>query len=708
MLQIQTKYINPVKLILLFVLFLFQNAMGQNNIQNIDSTLNLMPWPKSVETRNGKFLLTSDFTINVSQKKTKRIEIATIKFLRRLSDQTGLFLNNGFAYYHSNSRKPSLTISYKTIGKLEINQDESYELTVTPTKISINAPTDIGAIYALETLFQTITSNETSYYFPAISIKDAPRFTWRGLMIDAARHFMPVEVIKRNLDAMTAVKLNVLHWHLSDDQGFRVESKIHPEFQEVASDGLYYTQDQLKDVVKYASERGIRVIPEIDVPGHATAILNAFPEIGSKDTIYSLERNSGIFNPTLDPTNEKTYEILSDLFGEMAAIFPDKYFHIGGDENEGKDWDSNAKIQEFKKLHHLKTNHDLQTYFNILLEKILQKNGKKLMGWEEIMTSNMPKSALIHSWRGVNEGLEKGQTLFDAAKKGYNTILSNGYYLDLMQPASFHYMNDPLPANSNLTETEEKRILGGEATIWSELVTPTTIDSRIWPRAAAIAERFWSPSTLNNINFMYKRLPIINYELEQLGVTQIKNKDVILRLISNNQNTEALYQLTEIFEPVKIYSRNENGTEYKTFSPFTLLADACTADANDALRFKNLTSNYVQTHSETTKNKLIELLTKWKNNYNLFLKMNEPNPKLLAIEPISKNLSTLAFNLLQILSNENINSVNKQELITQFNEITRPRLDVVFPFSEILKNFITDCYTNQHLNIDLNTHPNPY
>ncbi|EDO26761.1 predicted protein, partial [Nematostella vectensis] len=333
-------------------------------------------------------------------------------------------------------------------------------------------------------------------------ISDTPRFLWRGLLIDAARHFQPVDVIKRNLEALAAVKMNVFHWHLTDDQGFRIESKVYPKLHELASDGLYYTQHQIKDVVKYAARLGIRVIPEIDVPGHATAILTAYPELGSKDKYtYTLQRNAGIFDPTLNPTIDKTYEFLENLFAEVTSLFPDEYFHIGGDENEGKHWSENKKMTAFKKKHNLKTNHDLQTYFNIKLEKILSKFGKKLMGWDEIMTKNMPTTAVIHSWRGTTEGL-KESTLIEAAKKGYQSVLSNGYYIDRMQSVVHHYKVDPI-GNAKLTPAQRARVLGGEATMWGELVTPLTIDSRIWPRTAAIAERFWSPKNITDIDHLF-------------------------------------------------------------------------------------------------------------------------------------------------------------------------------------------------------------
>lgn len=621
------------KIILLFVSLFSIICIGQTE------ELNLMPWPQEINSGESQFIIKPDFTISVNQTGSSRIEVATTKFLRRLGGRTGVFIKNGFAFNSSEIENPSLEIVFKKNGKLGINQDESYELKVLEDKILLNATTDIGIVYGLETLLQLINNNDTSFYFTEVTIKDFPRFTWRGLMIDVARHFQPVEVIKRNLDAMSAVKMNVLHWHLTDDQGFRIESKTHPKLHELGSDGLYYTQDQIKEVVKYASDRGIRVVPEVDVPGHATAILTAYPEIASKDMEYSIERNSGIFHPTLDPTNEKTYQIIGDLFGEMATLFPDKYVHIGGDENEGKHWDESEHIQKFMKKHDLETNHDLQTFFNIRLEEILAKHGKLVMGWEEIMTDKMPTTALIHSWKGVNEGVELGGSLKIAAKRGYNTILSNGFYIDLLQPVCEHYLVDPLPQNNNLTAEEKARILGGEATMWTELVTNLNIDSRLWPRTAAIAERFWSDASINDVESMYKRLDYVSFRLEELGIDHIRNRNVILRNITNNQDTKSLEVLASVCEPLKIYTRNTGGTEYKTYSPFTLFADACTVDASASFKFRKVVNGFLE--NQNGKTEMLSFFDAWIYNYENFKTLNK-NPILNEIDPLYSNLASIS------------------------------------------------------------------
>jgi len=649
--------------------------------KKIAEKYNLMPWPKEITENGQKFSIREDFTIGVNNL-NNRIYTNTTSFLRRLSGRTGVFIDKGFASKVSENEQTSLSINFKRTGKLELNEDESYILKITNEQINISAVTDIGAIRGLETLLQLISFDKKGFFFPGLVINDSPRFPWRGLMIDVARHFQPMDVIKRNLDAMASVKLNVFHWHLTDDQGFRVESKTYPKLHQLASDGQYYSHKQIKEIVKYASTKGIRVIPEFDVPGHASAILTAYPEIGSSDTISSIERYAGVFDPTLDPTNDKTYEFLDNLFKEITPLFPDDYFHIGGDENEGKHWNTNPKILAFKKTYNLKSNHELQTHFNIKLEKILKKYGKHLMGWDEIMTSNMPTTALIHSWRGENEGLSKGGTLIEAAKKGYKTVLSNGYYIDRMQSVVDHYLVEPI-GNAKLTESERARILGGEATMWSELVTPLTIDSRIWPRTAAIAERFWSDKTVNDIDNMYKRLDVVSFRLEELGITHIKNQDVILRNIANNQDIYSLKTLVNICEPLKIYARNEGGTEYKSFSPFTLFADACTSDASGKLLFTKTIDDYIIIQSEENKNAILYYLNKWISNYEKFETL-EKNPILNQITPTYTNLASISKAYRNLLNNT-ISRNEHEKVKVLLNQLRTPFVDVELVIHDDLK-----------------------
>jgi hexosaminidase len=654
-----------------YIFILLLSSILANSQVKTDA-LNLMPWPQSIRLTDGNFALSKGFKVNITGNPNPRIFIGATQFLRKLDGRTGMFFNQGFVNGLNEVPNAELQINCAQNGKIGLYEDESYHLEINSAKITINAKSDLGALHALETLLQMLQNNSVSYYFPLASIADFPRFSWRGLMIDAARHFQPVEVIKRNLDAMAAMKMNVFHWHLVDDQGWRIEMKKHPKLTQLASDGDFYTQEEIKNIVKYADERGILVVPEIDVPGHASAILTAYPEIGSKinsdKTTYSIERNAGVFTPTLDPFNPKTYQLLSEIFDEVCPLFSGKYFHIGGDENEGKDWDSNPKIQEFKKKNKLATNHDLQTYFTMQLVPMLKKHNKVLMGWEEIMTKNMSKDAIIHSWKGPNEGVPTSQSLVNAVKNGYKTVLSNGYYVDLMQGVESHYLNDPMPKNSTLSTEEKGRILGGEATMWSELATPTTIDSRIWPRTCAIAERLWSNENVTDLVSLRKRLKTISFRLEEVGITHIRNKAVLLRNISNNQKTHDLEDFSNICEPLKIYSRNIGGTEYQMYSPLTLFADACTPDASDALNFDTAVNEYLKNKSLENQVLVTDFLKKWISTNANLIQISANAPLVQPLLPLSKSLADLSAQLLLIIDKkQSVNPTVLKDLLEQCN-----------------------------------------
>jgi len=401
-------------------------------------------------------------------------------------------------------------------------------------------------------------------------------------MIDVARHWQPMKVIKRNLDGMALVKLNVLHLHLTEDQGFRIESKTFPRLHELGSDGHYFTQEQMREIIAYAAARGIRVVPEFDIPGHATSWVVGFPELASAPGPYAIERKWGVFDPVLDPTNPKLYEVLDGFLGEMAALFPDAYLHIGGDENNGVQWGANPKIQTFIRERMLKDNPGLHAYFNTRVHSILAKHGKKLVGWDEILHPDLPAGSLIHSWRGP-EGIA------EATKRGFTTILSNGYYIDLCYPAADHYLTDPVPAGTPLTPEPQKLVLGGEATMWSEWVTPETIDSRIWPRTAAIAERLWSPREVRNVRDMYRRLAVVSQRLEEAGLQHESYVDPALRRLAGDGATPAdlaaLRTFVDLLEPVKHYRRGQQQPGATQFTPLTGLVDCARPDSAAAREF---------------------------------------------------------------------------------------------------------------------------
>jgi hexosaminidase len=594
---------------------------------------NLMPVPANVNWKNGRLPVSKNFTVAVSGKTDERLKQYIFRVLRRLEGRTILEFSRDFSTDAANTH---LLIETGSTGSAipQLGDDESYSLEINDRQAKISAPTTVGAMRGLETFLQLLEGDKDGFYFPAVSVQDKPRYPWRGLMIDSARHFQPMEVLKRNLDAMAAVKMNVLHWHLTEDQGFRVESKKLPELHRMGSDGLFYTQEQVREIIRYAADRGIRVMPEFDMPGHATAWLVSHPEIGSAPGPYKIERLPGIFDPTLDPTNEATYKLLEVFFKEMAALFPDRYMHIGGDENEGKQWNANAKIQAFMKANNIKDNHALQTYFNKRLLKFLEKNGKIMMGWDEIFQPDLPKNVVIHSWRGQ-------KALAEAARQGYTGVLSNGYYIDLMFPAAQHYTVDPIPADTTLSAEEQKRVLGGEATMWSEWVSPETIDSRIWTRTAAIAERLWSPQAVNDVEDMYRRLEIVSGQLEELGLTHRKNQEMLLRRLANNQDVSALRTLVSVIEPVKEYKRYQVRPQ-TMLSPLSGLIDAAQADAPGARRFNKLIQTYAK--NKDFQNALIPLsvfFAEWKNSGAVLKKQIENAPALMEANQLAADLENL-------------------------------------------------------------------
>ncbi|MGZ4789327.1 MAG: beta-N-acetylhexosaminidase, partial [Terriglobales bacterium] len=528
-------------LLALLCVFLCATVFAQNTPE-----LDLMPLPAKVQLTSGQLIVDQNFTLGIAGAKDSRIEHAAERFLQRLSSQTAIPLKTTVG-----GTDAKLVISAQNADNnlVALGSDESYVLEVMPTGAKLSAPNDLGVLHGLETFLQLVKASPDGFAVPALRIDDQPRFPWRGLMIDVSRHFMLMDVIKRNVDGMAAVKMNVLHLHLSDNQGWRFESKKHTKLQELGSDGLYFTQDQLRDLVEYCRERGIRVVPEFDLPGHSTALLVGYPELASLPGPYEIERHWGIFDPALDPTNDKVYEFLDKLFGEVADIFPDPYLHIGGDEVNGKQWSANANIQKFMGEHNIKGNDALQAYFNQRLLKVVQKHKRVMEGWDEILHPDLPKDAVIQSWRGP-----KG--LAAAAHAGYKAMLSNGWYLDLMWSAERHYMNEPFSGDAaNLTPEEKQRVLGGESCMWAEFVKPENVDSRIWPRNAAIAERLWSPQNVVDIESMYRRMYSESARLDSLGLTHNTNYEPMLRRIVGSNDTAALRVLADAVEPVKDYTR---------------------------------------------------------------------------------------------------------------------------------------------------------
>jgi hexosaminidase len=544
-------------------------------------TRGLLPVPSTVQWGTSRFGLKGHWRVQLQGPKADSTLRSTLtQFGTWLSQQAS---DKRLSTAYVSTGAADLTIRYGRLGQLSVlGDDESYSLRVTPMGIALSATTHLGVLRGLATLRQLLSTEKKEYSFAEVDITDSPRFKWRGLLIDAARHFMPVAVIKRNLDGMAAVKLNVLHWHLSDDQAFRVESHVLPRLHQVG--GQFYTQAQVREVIGYAAQRGIRVIPELDMPGHTTSWMAAYPELASIDSTYGPAQTWRTLNIALDPTKESTYQLIDKLLGEMTALFPDPYFHIGGDENDGRQWRRSPRIMAWSKEHgFVKDNgqldkHGLQTYFNRRILAFVTKYHKRMVGWDEILGPGLPEDAVIQSWRG-----RKG--LYDAAKQGHAALLSNGYYLDLNLTAASHYLNDPIPEDAPLNATQKALILGGEATMWAEFADSIIIESRIWPRAAAVAERLWSAASVRDVPDMYRRLAVVSAELETLGLQHRQAPEQLLSQLAGARDVAPLRTLAGVVEPVKEYKRHFQGMTYTPTTPLNRLVDAAPAESEAARQF---------------------------------------------------------------------------------------------------------------------------
>ena len=418
------------------------------------SPLPLMPWPQQVEqpASGGALTLTPSLTLQISG---DHLAGAEARWLERISNQTGWPLLPATQPVVAPTIRIVIT---EAVDPLPLpDSDERYQLQVNGDGVLLTAHSRFGAMRGMETLLQLIQNGEQGTTIPYVTIHDHPRFPWRGVLIDTARHFMPVETLKRQIDGIAAARMNVFHWHLTDDQGWRFASSHYPQLQQKASDGNYYSQQQMREIVKYATDRGVRVVPELDIPGHASALAVAMPELISAPGPWQIERGWGVFKPLLDPSNEQVYQVIDTLVGEMAAIFPDPWLHIGGDEVDPTQWNDSPTIQQFMREHGLKDAHALQAYFNQRVEKILEAHQRQMMGWDEIAHPTLPRSILIQSWQGQD-------ALSALAKENTRGILATGFYLDQPQPASYHYRNEVTPRGLN---GQDRLRPGDQAQSWS-------------------------------------------------------------------------------------------------------------------------------------------------------------------------------------------------------------------------------------------------
>jgi hexosaminidase len=611
-----------------------------------------MPLPKSLTVENGSFRLTAGFTIAVKADNTDSILFLAVNRMHQtLNRRTGLFFRQENIRSKAYSDTAGLIVSVKLKSGISIGADESYQLQVTKQQVRLEANTTLGALRGLETILQLQTHDESGFCLPLVIIRDAPRFAWRGLMIDVARHFIPMDVLKRNVDAMAAVKMNILHLHLSDDQGFRVESKIFPRLQSMGSNGKFYTQAEIRELINHAKERGIIIVPEFDMPGHATSWFAGYPELATQPGPYSpgspykLNRSQPLSLvkimqaiqttafPTFNPTKESVYNFLDRFIGEMSALFPAPYFHIGADENNGVAWKQDSAVEDFMMKNNIANTHELQAYFVDRVQKLAAKYGKITIGWDELFSKNLSKNVIVQVWTPMSPPALVQQI----SDHGNLLIISKGLYLDHFMPAYIHYKLD-FPVED---------ILGAETAQWTEIADAGNIETRIWPRAAAIAERFWSPKSAIDVFDMYRRLFIIGDELAESGLMHQCNYDRMTGRLATGYNFQALKNLMDILTPLKGYKRLfalmalPEAVSYPN-APLVRAADIAMVDPRVKWEFRKNVVEYLHSKSARSEQVIREMLIVWSANYNQLQSLFKSSALAREIEEHSKNLSALS------------------------------------------------------------------
>jgi hexosaminidase len=506
------------------------------------ASINVVPIPASVIEGEAEFHLSSSTTIAVAPE------------LARSRDAVRMLLApaTGFPYAEADEgRSAGIQVVYD-----RERPAEGYRLEVTGSGIEISASADAGVFYALQTLRQLLPADiyssapvEKNWAVPALVIEDEPRFQWRGLHLDVGRHFMPVEFVKKYIDLLAVHKLNTFHWHLTEDQGWRIEIKRYPKLTEIGSvraqtvmghplfksadelefdgtpHGGFYTQDEVREVVAYAQERHVTIVPEIEFPGHAQAAIAAYPELGNTGKQLKVRENWGISKNTIKPS-EETLEFYRNVLAEVIELFPSQYIHIGGDEAPKDQWEESEYAQARIKELGLKDANELQSWLIQQMDDFLTTNGRRLIGWDEIMQGGLSSNASVMSWRGMKRGIK-------AAEAGHDVVMAptEWTYLDYYQadssveplaigsylPLQKVYSFDPAPAS--MPENVRSHILGAQGQLWTEFMqTSDHVEYMAYPRAVALSEVVWSPQSQRSFEDFYPRLEGHLARLDKLEV----------------------------------------------------------------------------------------------------------------------------------------------------------------------------------------------
>jgi hexosaminidase len=519
-----------VRLYVLIMIFPFC-VFAQKNEEVSTFAYNVIPKPVSVNVINGKNVLINTSTIIYSD---KQFSDQATYLKKQIQDQCGLEL----LVQLSPTTKTKSSIIVLKFDSISINKPEMYILSIKNNGIVITAKDIPGVVHAIQTLLQLLPLDESKK--PSINpvlIIDYPRFEYRGMHLDVSRHFFPVDYIKKYIDYLTFFKFNTFHWHLTDDQGWRIEIKGYPKLTSIGAwrdstlighfrdkparyDGIryggFYSQEEVKDVIKYAAIRGITIIPEIDIPGHSRAIIASYPEFSTNpDTTFDVATSPGMYNRknnVLAP-NKKTFAFLKTVFGEIADLFPSAYIHIGGDECSQMWWKADAKTQGFMKEHGIKDETALQTYFVEQVIEDLKAKGKKVIGWDEILEGDLDTSAIIMNWRGVKAAIQavkekhhvimspSGYTYFNYSQTKHEDSLTQGGYLPLSKVYNF----EPIP--DGLDSLEINYILGAQGNVWTEYIAnEAKLEYMIFPRMTALSEALWTPENEKDYQDFKRRI----------------------------------------------------------------------------------------------------------------------------------------------------------------------------------------------------------
>ena len=503
----------------------------------------VIPQVKSLTPLAGSFHLNTTTELSASPEFAS--ELPYLEFVLREGLATRLVSKNNVEEKNRINILFDPTIAHK----------EGYELEVLPEKITIQASAPAGAFYGLQTLRQLILTADTSGaslpFIPACKITDSPRFTYRGMHLDVSRHFFTVDEVKTYIDILAMHKLNQFHWHLTDDQGWRIEIKKYPLLTEIGSlrsgtaiglagtrnppytydqvpYGGYYTQDQIREVVAFAKTRHVTIIPEIELPGHASAALAAYPEFGNHTGPYEVAKHWGIFSETFSPT-EKTFTFLEEVLTEVIALFPGKYIHIGGDEVLKEEWSNSTYAQSLMEREGLQNEDELQSYFVQRIGRFLSSKGRRMVGWDEILEGGLAPDATVMSWRGTEGGIE-------AAKQGHDVIMTPGthLYFDYYQADSSLRAHEPItgstrhttlekvyryePIPDELSAEQANHILGAQANVWTEYMPNfKQVQYKSLPRMTALSEVVWSPKASRDSADFHRRLQAMARRYDVLG-----------------------------------------------------------------------------------------------------------------------------------------------------------------------------------------------